>query len=958
MLAQQSAQDRLTPMLLDDTDVPAATMAFGLRRLRAAYTGYCLIVRRTSDDETVYVAFDAQDRISGNSVIVVKTGSYSGTLTLGDFTKSTDAMITTWYDQSGNANNLTMTTAGSQPKIVDDGTCLTTVEFDGSADLMKTAYEFESTTDDFTYLALVKRHSAASGLLGFMSDLKTYNSGSEIDCNADEYSLRIDSTDLDTGLAPRTNAKDLIIASYDPALSSNEQKVRINGKLFQQDCTEDIAAASREPFSIGVRRSDDGGYAVDGYWHGDIQEVVCWETALDASEAAGVEANIMSYHSITNPESQWAVALDGTNDYVDCGTGLGDALGDNYAGSLTVSMWFKAGVTSGNDGLFTLGDFSSSNGEFQILLSSNILRFWLNNNGWQREVAFTDTASWHHLVCIYETGSESDSKMYLDGIAVGSTTGTFPSAANMDFDGLKTIIGAYWSSSYPLDGNIDEVSIWTQALSASEVSNLFNNGRPGKDLRSLEPEAWWKMGDGSPTGIILDEADTGSKALYLPGVASNYASVPDAADLDGFGDFTLEATDVTMSDWTPAAFGIIISKYNISGSQRAWSLGILTDGKLQLTVSLDGGASATSYASSVATGIADGATADILVLRTSTLVRFYVNGAKLGDDVAASSTTLPNSSAPVEIGTANAGGSNPFLGSLTRARVWNSATPDSSTPVLDIDFSLADKGTSSFTATSGQTVTINTSGAPPAAIRGATDGALTNGASLTAATKPYKFSSLSCEFDGTNDYVDTGFIPDFIHSDATLSFWCNMDNFTGFQALGCYSSGKQFYVGFNGTNAGYALQNTGKSSTDISSYISTGTWHHICLVARDGTASYYVDGVSRDTHSYTQDAAANPETPIYIGAIPDGSGGSGIVYPMEGKVDEVAIFDRALTAAEVLGIYGGNQAPTSLFTSTFSPVSWWRLGEGADLSTTTIPDAAGDYPATLENGAAIQTDTA
>ena len=35
---------------------------------------------------------------------------------------------------------------------------------------------------------------------------------------------------------------------------------------------------------------------------------------------------------------EYSLEFDGTNDYVDCGTGLGDALGDNYAGNLTVSL--------------------------------------------------------------------------------------------------------------------------------------------------------------------------------------------------------------------------------------------------------------------------------------------------------------------------------------------------------------------------------------------------------------------------------------------------------------------------------------------------------------------------------------------------------------------------------------------------------------------------------------------
>ena len=75
----------------------------------------------------------------------------------------------------------------------------------------------------------------------------------------------------------------------------------------------------------------------------------------------------------------------------------------------------------------------------------------------------------------------------------------------------------------------------------------------------------------------------------------------------------------------------------------------------------------------------------------------------------------------------------PLLGSLSRTRIWSDATQ--STNVLDANFALATKGAPSFTATSGQTVTINTTAiANPAVIRGATDGVIVNDAALRADT--------------------------------------------------------------------------------------------------------------------------------------------------------------------------------------------------------------------------------
>ena len=39
---------------------------------------------------------------------------------------------------------------------------------------------------------------------------------------------------------------------------------------------------------------------------------------------------------------RWSLDFDGSDEYLDAGIGLGTTLGDNYAGSLSVSIWFKA----------------------------------------------------------------------------------------------------------------------------------------------------------------------------------------------------------------------------------------------------------------------------------------------------------------------------------------------------------------------------------------------------------------------------------------------------------------------------------------------------------------------------------------------------------------------------------------------------------------------------------------
>jgi hypothetical protein len=88
--------------------VTSAAMAVGLRKLRSAYAGSAIKVRRSSDNTTQDIGFDRQNNLDVNALMTF-VGSGSGS-------------IDTWYDQSGNGKDLTQATASYQPPIVNAGT--------------------------------------------------------------------------------------------------------------------------------------------------------------------------------------------------------------------------------------------------------------------------------------------------------------------------------------------------------------------------------------------------------------------------------------------------------------------------------------------------------------------------------------------------------------------------------------------------------------------------------------------------------------------------------------------------------------------------------------------------------------------------------------------------------------------------------------------------------------------
>jgi len=91
--------------LLDD--VPNARCAFSLRLLRAGYTGNCIRVRRSSDNQLQNIGF---------------TGGYLDTLSLKNFCGVSNCFVETWYDQSLFGSHATQSNdVTRQPRIIEAG---------------------------------------------------------------------------------------------------------------------------------------------------------------------------------------------------------------------------------------------------------------------------------------------------------------------------------------------------------------------------------------------------------------------------------------------------------------------------------------------------------------------------------------------------------------------------------------------------------------------------------------------------------------------------------------------------------------------------------------------------------------------------------------------------------------------------------------------------------------------
>jgi hypothetical protein len=193
------------------------------------------------------------------------------------------------------------------------------------------------------------------------------------------------------------------------------------------------------------------------------------------------------------------------------------------------------------------------------------------------------------------------------------------------------------------------------------------------------------------------------------------------------------------------------------------------------------------------------------------------------------------------------------------------------------------------------------------------------------------YSNFSLEFDGTDDYIEIPRDNAIEPSNITVSCWVNI---TSGSHNNCYYFSK---VDITGNSASYALhrkepQFTIKTSTGLkispqygSSIVDAG-WTHLVGTYDGANIRLYVNGSEVGTGTAETGSIVYSTENAYIGAFEYYTPTSSLLLPVEGKIDETAIWDSALTAAQVTQVYN-NGYPRDL--TFLSPTSWWRLGEDA-----------------------------
>ena len=198
-------------------------------------------------------------------------------------------------------------------------------------------------------------------------------------------------------------------------------------------------------------------------------------------------------------------------------------------------------------------------------------------------------------------------------------------------------------------------------------------------------------------------------------------------------------------------------------------------------------------------------------------------------------------------------------------------------------------------------------------------------------------SLYSMDLDVGNKYIDCGNgLGDSLGTytgDLSFSFWIN-------RPTAVDSRGILYFGSFSNARGVLEIYADANSITILSggskyiNYTNTNTWDNICIVYKSGDISnskIYLNGSEQST----TDIGSFSSSLSFTGKKTIIGGYFGSANTFNGKIDEVAIFNKALNTTEISALYGGtspNIYPSNIMATDLNPVAYYPLGEQAQNS--------------------------
>ena len=527
---------------------------------------------------------------------------------------------------------------------------------------------------------------------------------------------------------------------------------------------------------------------------------------------------------------------------------------------------------------------------------------------------------WHHVVVVADRSGNAE--FYVDGILDDAVDITGESSFDIDSTEPLYISKSKWAAD-PMyfDGNIDEVRIYNRALSAEEVMKHYKQTRRNIQVKASNNNGlvgYWNFNEGSGSTAYDVSINSSNGTLTWMATSSNggwmngkqgYALSFDGTDdyVDCGGDNSIDSItgDLTLEAWVKKTVGggdttVIGNHYGKNDYTSPYNLYIFGSSNTAMFILGEGSDWCTG--ANVA-GVAIDEWTHLVGTIEGTDVKIYMNGVERGSDTF---TGTRQTGSKIILGSTALGTSRNFTGLIDEVRIYNralSATEiergyrDGLSRLRMVTANPHDwsDGLVGYWNFNGQNTTSS-------GTRDMSDE--DNWGELKGGIKPIGgIVGQALYFDGTNDYVDCGKDSSlgFGTGTFTMELWAKCNPAGGVhQALLSkvdYTNGWIFYIYSNNLRFAQHSDYTTLATTET---YTDGIWHHFVAVREDNDDGVlYVDGVEKK-RAVDFFVGQNLD---YDGFLNIGTQNQGAAKYFRGPIDEVRIYNRALSAEEIMKHY-------------------------------------------------------
>ncbi len=272
------------------------------------------------------------------------------------------------------------------------------------------------------------------------------------------------------GDSPRMNGIMDDARIYSRALSTTEIQ-----QLYSQGSTK-VASTISRPAQTGLTSG------LVGHWTFDGKDT-SWATyRITDKSPSGNTATISGMSTSTSPKvGKVGQAL--TFDMVNDKLVISPSSSLNNMSSFTYSLWIRPHSNGQSElgYIFTKG--SGGSGGYLIQMDVNRFDITINYDG-GTNLAFVapfDASTynrWSHLVMTWDgTNVAANVGVYLNGVALSHSFNTNGVGSKVDDSSYSLTIGDNGSNTRYFDGEMDDFRVYNRVLSASEIQQLYNNGK-------------------------------------------------------------------------------------------------------------------------------------------------------------------------------------------------------------------------------------------------------------------------------------------------------------------------------------------------------------------------------------------------------------------------------------------------------------------------------------------------